>query len=520
MKSLRKIMALLIAMVMVLGMSVSVFAAEGETAKTITLTGGKAGHTYTAYQIFTGKVEGKELKDIQWGADVTESYKATADTAAAAAKIISDSNDAHTMAVNLVTNNYLNSTNAAKVTLTKDGTVTISGLATGYYVIVDSTSETITTENDVYSEYVVELVGDVNGKLKSDIPTVEKKVNDNDNEWNDAGDFSIGDTVPYKLTGTIADNFNNYETYKYIFHDVLSKGQAFQKDSLKVTINGDETKNITNSFTITPETNSDGKTTTEITISCANLNNIQNLTKDDKIIVTYNAILTADAAIGLPGNNNTVYLEFSNNPEDNGEGTSKTKEDEVLVFTYELDTTKTDASTNAALKDAKFVLKNKDGKFAKLDNDKKVSAWVDTQNDATELISGTDGKFVVIGLDAGDYILVETEAPSGYNKIEGEIAVKITATQKNLDDYKEVAEADDPSEILTAVGSEVTIPGHEKVTSEGDTNTGIVPAGITNASGSTLPSTGGMGTTLFYIVGGILVAGAAIILIAKRKVNA
>ena len=232
--------------------------------------------------------------------------------------------------------------------------------------------------------------------------------------------------------------------------------------------------------------------------------------------------------MGLDGNPNTVYLEYSNKPDQSGSGdtdnTGKTPEDKVIVFTYELDTTKVDGQDeNTKLKDAKFVLLNSDGtKVAKITNDK-FDGWQDLppagDDDKiaatdwftdTVLTSDDGGLFKIIGLDDGTYKLREIVAPSGYNLLSSDITVVITATTTNGQTWTD----GNASSALTKLA--VTADG---TAGTGNTSTGIAGITVANNKGSTLPETGGMGTTIFYVVGAILVLGAGILLITRRRMN-
>lgn len=237
------------------------------------------------------------------------------------------------------------------------------------------------------------------------------------------------------------------------------------------------------------------------------------------IIVEYTATLNQSAVIGLPGNSNKVYLEYSNKPDQSGSGennTGNTPEDEVLVFTYELDTTKVDGSnTETKLRDAKFVLLNSDGtKVAKISSGK-FDGWQDLPTAGSDgkiaaeswptdtiLTSNASGLFTVTGLDAGTYKLREIVAPAGYNLLKSDITVEITATIDGT-----------PS---TLTGLAVTADG---TAGTGNVDSGIVGITVANNKGATLPETGGIGTTIFYTVGGILVLVAVVLLVTKKRMN-
>ena len=232
-----KMMALVIAMVMTLSMmSVVAFASEdpvdppAATGKSITLTGGKAGHTYTLYQIFTGEVKTvdgvEKLTNLQWGSDANATYKAAYDTAAAAALEITTDNDARATAQSLVANSYLGT--GTPLTLSADGNVEFTGLAEGYYLIVDSGNSTTTAvEGDYDSAYIVEVVKDVTGKIKGSGATSDKTVTDAETgnaATDDAAAYNIGDAVPFQLSATTADNVAAYKKYHITFQDKQSSG--------------------------------------------------------------------------------------------------------------------------------------------------------------------------------------------------------------------------------------------------------------------------------------------------------
>ena len=551
MKHMRKIIALVIAMVMMAAMVVPTMAADG---KSITITGGKKGHTYTAYQILTGTVDGNELKNIQWGDGVTSGW-INGRIAAAFAKTLTDEAAAKALAKDLDHPDNLVADKGHAVTLEADGTVQITGLDEGYYLVVDTVKDEdeskVADENDVYSAYIIKVVKDATAASKSSIPSLDKDIittvnNSKTGEEThvEAADYNIGDTVTYELSGTLPDNYDSYDWYKYEFVDTISKGLSVDVSKIKVYKDSVSTANdITDKFSITPTTNIDGtEDTSEIKITCADLkddtNGVDGLTSTSKIIVRFDAVVTKDALIGSTGNKNEAYLTFSNNPNNGGEGdTTNTPPDEVLVFIYELDVTKVDGSnTELKLGDAQFVLKatsgEHNGKYVKLDSNHKISGWLDTKPaektaaaadgkfTAAEitaaaadgvLISSANGLFDIKGLDAGNYELEEIKAPSGYNKLPNAITIVVEATLTGSDS----ATHDQVEPALTKL--EITANGTK---TEGNVTTGIVATTVENNSGSTLPETGGIGTTLFYVVGSILVLGAAVLLVTRRRVNA
>ena len=529
MKHIKKLASLLLAVVMILALATTAFAADG---KTITITNAKKGHTYTAYQIFAGEVDTDgELKNIQWGNGVSNTF-INSRNAAEVASDLSGEADAKTLAKSIVDTAGNLGTAAGHADASADGTVTIRGLADGYYLVVDTATSggTVGTVGDVYAEYIVKLAGaSVNVEDKSDVPTVVKKVKDYDGsteiDWNDAADYNIGDSIPFQITGTLPTNYDSYTSYYYKFTDTATN-LTIDPTSVKVMAG---TADITSYATVSLNS---GVLTVEFTnLKDANGANVTD--KNTKIVLTYNATLANTAVIGLDGNPNKVDLTYSNNPNKGGEGSkSTTPEDEVVIFTYELDVTKVDGA-NAAnkLKDAQFILKAVDGKnagkYVKLNSDGAVAGWLTTAPTAIEnpgsvadaaaqgvLISGTDGLVKIIGLDAGQYELTEVKAPTGYNKLDNPISLEIIATQKNIDNYKETGGTATASGVLTALKIKV---GDK--TADGNLSTGVVSTDVANNSGRTLPSTGGIGTTIFYVTGAVLALGAGILLITKRRMN-
>ena len=516
MKNLKKLTSLLLALVMVFAMSLSVSAATTVTVgedKNGVLTG----HTFKAYQIFAGDYADGKLTNIEWGNGINKEtfvkklvalgYKeldatdGNAITAEDVAKVIAQAEDANGIAQAA----YESKSEGIDVELDKDIT-----LAKGYYVIVDATAST----GDVaINAALLEIVGDgtVEINVKTDKPSIEKKVKENVKEtlgdekygegYNDVADYNIGDAVPFAFYSKAPD-MTNYDSYKYTIHDKMSPGLTFNKDSVVVTIGEKELDK--SKYEIVTE-GLDADCTFEIRI--ANLKGVAE--NGDAIRVDFTATLNKNAAIGLPGNPNTVRLTYSNNPnDDKSEG--RTPDDTVIVFTYELDVTKVDgADDTKKLKDAEFKLLNADKSMgAKVENGK-FAGWVEV-GEATVLKSGEDGNFGVAGLDDGTYYLEETKAPAGYNLLKNPIKVVVTTTTNNGQTWTSENAADALTKIhVTADGKVGT----------GDVSTGEAKITVANNSGTTLPETGGMGTTMFYVIGAILVVGAAVVMITRKRMS-
>ena len=266
MKKAKKILGLLLAMVMMMSVAITAMAEE---TYSITINNSTGGHTYEAYQIFTGDLSTNEagekvLSNIVWGSGVSEAGKTALGDAAAKAEKLKTEADAKAFAKEVAP--YLTIAAGSATTVT-DGKYVISGLAAGYYLVKDKDGS-VTGEGDAYTEYIIKVVGNVTTEPKSDVPQVEKKVKDiNDSTddamtgWQDSADYDIDDSVPFQLKATLANNVSSYTTYKVVFHDTLSKGLNYSNDA-KVYIDGEET----DGFTVTATVNADGTTT--LTVSC------------------------------------------------------------------------------------------------------------------------------------------------------------------------------------------------------------------------------------------------------------
>ena len=544
MRKVKKLLGLLLAAVMVLAMGVPAFAAPG--SYTLTISGASDGHTYEAYQIFAGDLSenGQTLSNVTWGDGVndeallaalkgteeeTTAYE-TCTTAADVAKVLESygDNSSEMKAFADIAGQHLSGTTSGTLGEYNEGSYTISGLAAGYYLVKDKDGSVPGT--DAYTDFILKVVQNTTVTPKSGVPTVEKKVQEDDkynqddgygNGYNDVADWNIGDAVPFKLIGTLPTNFADYDTYQYIFHDTLSDGLDLNEGSIKVYYASDKAGTDKTEIPLgkyeVEAPGTEGTDQCSFEVAFADLTSVEGVTANKYIIVEYTATLNKDAEIGLPGNPNKVYLEFSNNPNSGGEGdTGKTPEDKVIVFTYELDVTKVDGTdTDIKLKDAEFKLYDENGKYVIGDADGKVTGWADNEAGGSTLKSDKNGLFKVIGLDDGTYYLKETKAPDGYNKITEPIEIVITAATEN-DQNWEAGEG--PKDALTALEIQVTV-GSSETSGNGDTETGIVATDIQNNKGAELPGTGGMGTTIFYVLGAILVLGAGVLLIARRRTD-
>ena len=508
MKHIKKLASLLLALAMVFALATTAFAEE--TTYSITINNSTAGHTYEAYQIFTGDLHEGVLSNIKWGSSVSNAASLS-DAAAVAEKLDTNYTGTDKMTVADLLEMITLGTPAADSGETSNPYV-ISGLTAGYYLVKDQDGS-LTGDNDSYTEYIIQVVDNVTATPKSDVPEVQKKVKDiNDStdttktDWQDSADYDIGDSIPFQLKATLANNVSSYTTYKVVFHDTLSKGLTYNNDA-KVYIGGTET----NGFTVTATVNADGTTT--LTVSCDDVKAL-GAGNSSVITVEYTAKLNENAVLGSAGNPNEVYLEYSNNPNKSEKGnneTGETPKDVVIVFTYKTIINKVDSEnkplTGAAFKLEKLI-KGKDGA---------ADTWT-TVKEFT--VDETTTSFTFSGLDDGQYKLTETKTPVGYNTIDP-IYFVIEATHdetadaptlKTLNAYLTDANGNKQTEMKDGESVNIDL-------GTVDLTAGSITTTVVNKSGSELPSTGGIGTTIFYVLGGVLVLAAVVLLVTKKRMN-
>ena len=507
MKHIKKLASLLLVLVMVFALATTAFAEE--TTYSITINNSAKDHTYEAYQIFTGDLSGTTLSNIVWGSGVSEAGQTALGDAAAKAETLKTEADAKAFAKAVAP--YLTTAAGSANTVT-DGKYVISGLAAGYYLVKDQDGS-LTGDNDSYTEYIIQVVGNVTATPKSDVPEVQKKVKDiNDStdttktDWQDSADYDIGDSIPFQLKATLADNVSSYTTYKVVFHDTLSKGLTYNNDA-KVYIGDTET----NGFTVTATVNADGTTT--LTVSCDDVKAL-NAVNSSAITVEYTAKLNENAVLGSAGNPNEVYLEYSNNPNKSEKGnneTGETPKDVVIVFTYKTIINKVDSEnkplTGAAFKLEKLI-KGKDGA---------ADTWT-TVKEFT--VDETTTSFTFSGLDDGQYKLTETKTPVGYNTIDP-IYFVIEATHdetadaptlKTLNAYLTDANGNKQTEMKDGESVNIDL-------GTVDLTAGSITATVVNKSGSELPITGGICTTIVYVLGGVLDLVAVVLLVTNKRMS-
>ena len=508
-KAMKKLMAALLAVAMVCAMAIPAFAAKGEpvTGSGVSLTN----HDFEAYQIFSAKLDSTgTLSDVKWGngvkgnkllvdlqADTTLGDFADCYSASDLAKrLAADFNTAEqaTKFAAFVANGYL-----SDIKTTGKGSIALPDA--GYYLIKDVTD--VDGEYDASNLTLLLVSGPetVTPKVKTDIPTLQKKVQDKNDSigesattgWQDSADYDIGDTIPYQLTATLGD-VSNFDTYYVEFVDTMTHLTYNSITSVKV----DDT-----TLTAGEYTSSWDPASKTLKVSIDDVKAYR-ATNGSKIIVEYTAILDSDAVIGSTGNPNEAHLIFSNNP--NGTGYGKTAPDKNIVFTYKVVANKVDQN-NQPLTGAAFAL------YKKLPTvPTNGTSYVLQDNEPYALIKelnvGVNGEvadktmttFEWEGIDDGEYMITEIITPAGYNSIE---PIKFTVSA----DHE--IEANDPKLIELTGGNKFT----------GSVDHSTLTTNIVNHMGSTLPGTGGIGTTIFYVIGGGLMVAAAILLITKKRME-
>ncbi|MBR2422709.1 MAG: isopeptide-forming domain-containing fimbrial protein [Oscillospiraceae bacterium] len=535
MKNLKKLLAMALALMLVFSLAVTAMAAD-ETY-TLTINNKAEGHTYEAYQIFKGKLSNAanpddedgtsaELSDIQWGDSVTyigdgvvvgkdadgnDIYSKEAEYVAVALQ------DGALLLADLIADLQLGTPKAESTYVAEKGQerYKIAGLPAGYYLVKDK-SGSLNGEFDAYTDYIVEVVENSVVNPKSSVPSVDKYVKDtNDSngmnsDWQISADHDIGDNVPFKIVATLARNVSSFKgPYKLVFHDTMEAGLTYNED-IKIYV-GDA--KVYEENVLDNEHISVSYEGTALTITIDDAKEI-GAGNGAVISMEYTAKLNENAIHYTVGNSNSVKLEFANdptwvlpddpdNPDDPDDPkdppTGETPESVVIVYTYKLQVDKVhknpaydpskdenndgvDDMEFVALEGAGFTLykKNAEGHYVAVGDE----------------ITGVT-EFVWAGLDDGDYKLSETTTPAGYNTAD-DIRFTITA----------VHDKDKADHVLTLTGD-----GSMEIV--GDALTTF----IENKPGAVLPETGGMGTTVFYLIGGVMVAAAVVLLVTKKRMS-
>ncbi len=479
---MKKLFAVLLALTLVLSMGTIALAAE---TGTITIDNAFADAKYNIYKILDfapvkgSTTQGRYTVVEEWAdflaGDGAAYLKTNADTGTI--EWNGEETDARKAelakaAVAYAKKNGIGAT--ATKTAAKDGDVTFTDVPLGYYAI-DTSLGTICALTNVDNTF--------NAHEKNEKPDIDKFVQEDsemtnaDEGWGKVNDADIDQVVNYKSTITVGVGATNY-----VMHDTMEAGLTFKADSVVVKLADGTVVDAANYTVVYPAT--DGHT---FDVVFSN-DFIAGLAKGTQFTVYYSATLNENANIVVDGNDNTVYLSYGE------DSTWETAEHKTTTYTWKMDVLKytMDGENKVSLAGAKFQLLDKDGNaisFTEVAGAAVPTYKVDAEGTVTEITTDKNGKFELVGLDEGAYKLHETEAPAGYNKLAADMDVVITSA------YDEAA--------LTAT---YEINDEAPATIE-----------VENKTGSLLPETGGIGTTIFYIVGITLMLGAAIVLISKKR---
>lgn len=545
-KAIKKLLAALLAVAMVCAMAIPAFAFESwETKEDL-----NKNHDYIAFQIFKGVISSKDnptLSDVTWGSHITNpddflkklkdapiigaqfhSIDATdATDAATVQKVLAviskwhDSDDDSIAFARFVCH-YLYSNGAAPDSDIVGGNSSITIPEAGYYLIVDTTNFSNGDSYHAYNSFLLVNVPQavqtsynvtINHKVVK--PTVEKKVYDNfDNQdgtstgdFGSSADHAINEKFQFQLIAKLPAGrdegraYDYYDKYTVCFNDTLSEGITYDGlDSVVIESNGTP-YDITNDSSKYDIDISNLKSQNSFVVKIHDVKNcVTNLNDGATITVTYTAHLNDKAYVNIAGgstsNINKVYLTYSNNPKDESSIGKTPESTPVYVYTYQLNNTKyhDDDNPNNVLAGAGFRLysdeacHDEDEIKLKMNDDDTYSRDFSTEGKGVEMISGQDGQFNVKGLDAGTYYLKETKTPDGYS------ACKVIPVTIKADHSR-----------------------NDQVNLEGSNLTNDIVN--IKAGGITLPSTGGIGTTIFYVVGGGLMVAAIVLLVTKKRME-
>lgn len=578
MKRMKKLISFMLAAVMVLAMAIPAMAAGVTVKVTLPEDALLKGHRFTAYQIFTGTQtadpDDNKLASVEWAseinsskfldglkeldADAFESCETAADVAEALSKITDTAilEKVAQLAYDSITDE------AAGRELTKE----VNELPAGYYVIVDTTEDI--GEDGVRNAALLAATKNVTVQVKTDKPSLDKTITgETDPKYSNG---AIGEAVNFQLKSKVPD-MRHYVDYKFVVDDVMSKGLTFNND-VKVMIGDDDvtSKVVISTPNIPTDAGEEYADGTAIHIVFKDFFENYNNEKyrDKEIVITYTGTINKDAVIGAVGNPNEARLQYSNNPNEVGEGddfdgtepSGKTPWSETRTYVTAVELLKTGEDGTTPLPGAQFKITGTElkttlvtgieyvesatGKYWQLSDSEGNISYTDVDPDTQGLSQaaidkyvnpsvkyekkpinrkettgeavnataevGEDGILRIEGLAAGEYEITEIQAPNGYNLLSNPIKVTInwTAPSDTATDGQ-----------CTWAGTFDLQDGNDAKNLEFKNNIGALSFSVKNMQGSLLPSTGGIGTTIFYVLGGILVLGAGVLLIVKKRMS-
>lgn len=560
---MKRVISLILCLMLVFSLAISASAAGAYTItiKNNDLTSADD-HVYKAYQIFGGVLDstGTILTEITWGESISDPDAFLAALKAESGLEVNDTNifasatdaesvseilakaEHHTHTIlsafaKVATDHVMADPVAQSNGMTvKDGkgyyTITIPEDKPGYYLVKDTLKSEGLLNKDI-SDYILQVVGNVTVEHKGSIPTLDKQVSETGNTYQDAINTGIGETHYYRIVAELPDDYDLYDKYYLEFSDNFSTQLTFDEMvEVKALIRSSGTSLAIDSgcYDVTPETAAAGAQLRVIfndTKKITSDGNEITLTPEDAIEIVYKAHVNETAASDGNGIPNTATIIYSNDPNSDGKGESTP--DETNVYPINLKLVKVDGKdTTVKLAGAEFVLSRlyNEGfgthtEYGVVDENGKISKWVhhyvgdgcavDNAEHATDeaannvgsiLVTDADGNIQVSGLDTGTYHLIEIKAPDGYNKLAESIQITVSAT---------IDEANDKIASMTGNTNQGNIVF--------DATNATVQVTIPNFKGNVLPSTGGIGTTMFYVFGGLMFACAAVLLITKKRMN-
>ena len=482
---MKRVVSTLLALMLVLALVGTAAAEATEPVKgSITINNAVKEKTYTIYRIFDLNSHNTDYSAINY--KVSEKWKAFFEGNALGLNYVDIENDYVTWKTGASAADFA----AAAIKFAEDNeivndgqkkadssNVEFTGLDLGYYLVQSDLGALCSLDT---------TMPDVTIKEKNSESTVDKTVKeDSDKTFGKTNDADIGQTVEFKTVINVVDGLPK----KYVLHDKMSDGLTFDKN-VEVKI-GDRTLTAGTDYTLVTKPDLDDDCTFEIRFTDTTVDGVQSsvLKPNDVVTVTYSATVNENAVVGGTGNPNETRLVYGEQ--------NKTTSSQTRTYVWEFDVKKytKKGEEKIDLAGAEFVLyKTVDGKdyYVKAVNGK-VTGWTEKESEATVFVSSANGTFSISGLDADTYYLKEIKAPDGYNMLKTPVKVVITATIGSDD-----------------VGT-ATITYNE-------TSTGTVM--IENNTGTELPSTGGIGTTVFYVIGGLLMAVAVVLLVTKKKMSA